>query len=137
MASVDGPMLCVCVFFFFDIELIEQLPVITACSKYKSLNAQSSTSQTVRSGFLMAIAKESLQRNVVSNSLTTTHKRANPPRKTVNLNLPPHLMGDVFQVIYFYKSVIVAVLIIYQNRSVGVYIVCMSKKEYLTTNENA
>ncbi|PWA90946.1 bromodomain-containing protein [Artemisia annua] len=84
-------------------ELIEQLPGITACSKYKSLNArsQSSTSQTVRSGFFRAISKDGLQHDAVSNSLTSTHKRPNPPGRTVNSNLPPHLMGDILQTYEF------------------------------------
>ncbi|KAI3733521.1 hypothetical protein L6452_12964 [Arctium lappa] len=80
-------------------ELVEQLPGVSACSKYKSLNARgrSSTSQTVMSGFFMAISKNGLQHEMVSNSLRRTHKRPSPPGNTVTSNLPPHLIGDVLQ----------------------------------------
>lgn len=80
-------------------ELVEQLPGVTSCSKYKSLNSrcQSSTSQTVTSGFFTDISKNGLQHEMVSNSLGKTHKRPSPPGNTVTSNLPPHLIGDVLQ----------------------------------------
>ncbi|XP_076918352.1 methyl-CpG-binding domain-containing protein 9-like [Bidens hawaiensis] len=80
-------------------ELIEQLHGATTCSKYKSLTARSHnlTSQTVGSGFFMAISKDGLQNEAVSNSLRQTNKRPSPPGNKVTSNLPPHLIGDVIQ----------------------------------------
>ncbi|KAI3816805.1 hypothetical protein L1987_16510 [Smallanthus sonchifolius] len=90
-------------------ELIEQLPGVTTCSKYKCLTARSHnlSSQTVESGFFMAISKDGLQNETVSNSLRQTNKRPSPPGNKVTSNLPPHLIGDVIQAyeicLRFYK----------------------------------
>ncbi|KAL8224582.1 hypothetical protein R6Q57_020057 [Mikania cordata] len=90
-------------------ELIEQLPGVTTCSKYKSLAARSHnlSSQTVGSGFFMSISKDGIQNEAVSNSLRQTNKRPNPPGNKVTSNLPPHLIGDVIQAyeicLRFYK----------------------------------
>lgn len=80
-------------------ELIEQLSGATTCSKYESLNtrSQNSSSQTVGSGFFMAISKDGLQNEAVSNSLRQTDERPSPPGNTIISNLPSHLIGDVIQ----------------------------------------
>ncbi|KAJ0862899.1 putative histone acetyltransferase chromatin regulator PHD family [Helianthus annuus] len=90
-------------------ELIEQLPGVAACAKYESLMTRINglRSQTVGSGFFMAISKDGLQNEAVSNSLRQTNKRPSPPGNKVNSNLPPHLIGDVIQAyeicLRFYK----------------------------------
>ncbi|XP_023771165.1 methyl-CpG-binding domain-containing protein 9 [Lactuca sativa] len=80
-------------------ELIEQLPGVSSCSNYKSLNArcEGSSSQTIGSGFFMALSKNGLQHSAVSNSMRRSHKRQSPPGNLVASNLPPHLIGDVIQ----------------------------------------
>ncbi|KAJ9554410.1 hypothetical protein OSB04_018455 [Centaurea solstitialis] len=80
-------------------EMIEQLPGVGGCSKYKALNArcQGAGLQTVMSGFFMAISGDGLQHEMVSSSLRRTDKRASPPGNAVTSNLPPHLIGDVLQ----------------------------------------
>ncbi|CAH1434027.1 unnamed protein product [Lactuca virosa] len=80
-------------------ELIEQLPGVSSCSNYKSLNTrcEGSSSQTIGSGFFMALSKNGLQHSAVSNSMRRSHKRQSPPGNLVASNLPPHLIGDVIQ----------------------------------------
>lgn len=80
-------------------ELIEQLPGVTLCSNYQLLNSrcESSGTQTIGSGFFMALSKNGLQHSAVSNCMRRTHKRPSPPGNMVASNLPPHLIGDVIQ----------------------------------------
>lgn len=81
-------------------ELVEQLPGVTTCSKYNSLNVRSS-SHTVGSGFFVAVTKDGFQNEAVSNSLRRANERPSPPGHIVTSNLPPHLIGDIIQVIVF------------------------------------
>ncbi|KAI3720305.1 hypothetical protein L6452_21221 [Arctium lappa] len=83
-------------------ELIEQLPGVAACSKYKSLDARCQNSpHTAGSGFFTVLRKYSSQ-PMVSDSLTENRKRLGPPGNTIASNLPPGLIGDILQAYEFY-----------------------------------
>ena len=93
-------------------EIIENLPGIHACSEYQFLNKRThnTTSQTVRSGFLLAKRKSEVQGGEKADNLfkckssrkevveSPVIRDCCPPGKPLSLTLPVDLIGDVLQV---------------------------------------
>ncbi|KAJ0052036.1 hypothetical protein Pint_02694 [Pistacia integerrima] len=95
-------------------EIIEQLPGVKACSRYEFLKHRSYyiSSLTVGNGFLIAKRKcgiESKNEEVSDGSfgrlnkpqLVEDHDHC-PPGKALCLRLPPHIIGDFYQVWEFF-----------------------------------
>ncbi|XP_076947286.1 methyl-CpG-binding domain-containing protein 9-like [Bidens hawaiensis] len=84
-------------------ELIEKLPEVSACYRYKSLDArcQNSIAHTVGSGFFTVLRKyHSLP--TVSDSIRENRKRLGPPGNKITSDLPTSLIGNVLQAYEFF-----------------------------------
>ncbi|XP_057774595.1 methyl-CpG-binding domain-containing protein 9 isoform X2 [Salvia miltiorrhiza] len=88
-------------------EILEQIPLVTACSEYEKLKDRNKNSglQTVGSGFLQVEQKTNNTSETSKRSLLklgeaedTLKRDPCPPGKQLNRRLPSYLMGDALQV---------------------------------------